>query len=98
MPIEVCSGLVVAGHGPPWFVARFTATPVGQSFHTNRPARRDSTRTRRRASTVSPGSAWIVAVSDPGTAAASASSSSSPRYSTMTEAGPKHSSRSSGWP
>ena len=29
-PTEVCAALVVAGQGPPWFIAQATATPVGQ--------------------------------------------------------------------
>jgi hypothetical protein len=39
MPTEVKPGWLVAGYGPPWFIAGLTATPVGIRFAISRPTR-----------------------------------------------------------
>ena len=45
MPTDVCSGLVVAGNGPPWCMPYVTATPVGKPSNMTRPARSASAAT-----------------------------------------------------
>ena len=88
-PTEVCAAWVVAGKGPPWCMARLTATPVGQPFQTSRPARSRSSRTSGSTAAASSSSACMVAVRVPPSAEAASSASSGPSYSTMTDVGPE---------
>ncbi len=62
---DVCCELV-AGHGPPWFCASPTATPVGIPLKSTRPAIAISFSTNPGSSASDSSAVWMVAVNDPG--------------------------------